>query len=77
MKELDGLISGIRDDIYHMVDSMKGISSAIGESAQGVSTATNDAVDLVSSIGNVTTKMQENSEVAQNLKNEAERFTKV
>jgi len=77
MKELDGLISNIHDDIYDMVDSMKEISSAVTESSQGVSTASIDIEDLVSSIGNVTDKMEENSAVAMNLKNEAGSFESV
>jgi len=77
MKELDGLINSIHDDIYHMVDSMKGISEAIGQSTQGVNTASSDVEGLVASIGHVAEKMSENSAVANNLNKEAEVFTNV
>ncbi len=67
----------IKDNIVSMVESIDGINKAMKESAKGVSDAANNIDHLVGSIGNVSDKMNENSEIANNLKKETECFVNV
>lgn len=60
--------------IENMVDSFRGISTAVEESAQGVSNVAENIQSLVEDIADINTEMQENNKVAGELKSEADKF---
>ena len=73
--------SATADDILStMTDvsqAIDGINRAVEESAGGVSNAAVSVEALVESISTVHVQMEENSEVANNLKRESQNFSKI
>lgn len=57
-----------------IAEAINGISTAIGESANAVTTAAMNTNDLVEDMNNVTREMQDNKDIADTLKKEADRF---
>lgn len=58
-------------------EAIDGIATAIGESASAVTTAAMNTNDLVEDMSKVSDVMQENKQIADALKSEADRFTEV
>lgn len=58
-------------------EAIDGIATAIGESASAVTTAAMNTNDLVEDMSKVSDVMQENKQIADALKSEADRFTQV
>lgn len=58
-------------------EAIDGIATAIGESASAVTTAAMNTNDLVEDMSKVADVMQENKQIADALKSEADRFTEV
>lgn len=67
----------ILKNMVEMAESIEGINRAVEESANGVTDAAVNVDSLVQSISTVNNQMEENSEVAQNLKAESENFVNV
>ncbi len=67
----------IMDNISKMTEAIAGIDKAIDESATGVMNAANSVETLACSIATVRDNMEENTQVARTLKEEAESFTEV
>lgn len=57
-----------------IAEAINGISTAIGESANAVTTAAMNTNELVEDMNNVTKEMQDNKDIADTLKGEADRF---
>lgn len=68
------LTSEQRTLVDNIAEAINGISTAIGESANAVTTAAMNTNDLVEDMNNVTIEMQNNKEIADALKSEADRF---
>ena len=60
--------------VSQMVDSINGITEAVDEGANGVSSVADSIQTLVSEISVINTKMSENQEIAGSLQDEAKRF---
>lgn len=60
-----------------ITDAIEGINKAVEESANGVTDAATDVDSLVQSISEVNGKMEENTQVANNLKEESASFVNV
>lgn len=60
--------------VSQMVDSINGITEAVDEGANGVSSVADSIQTLVSEIAVINTKMSENQEIAGSLQDEAKRF---
>ena len=60
--------------VSQMVDSINGITEAVDEGANGVSSVADSIQILVSEISVINTKMSENQEIAGSLQDEAKRF---
>lgn len=70
-------ISEIQEQMSDMASAIEGINAAVEESSKGVASAAESITDLVTSIGEVNEKMDENAAVSKNLKAEADGFTQV
>ncbi len=70
-------IEEITVEMKDMTDAIEGITQAVDESARGVASAAENVQSLVMSIGEVNTQMDENEEVSNSLKAEAENFVQV
>ena len=57
-----------------MVDSTNGITQAVDEGANGVSSVADSIQTLVAELSVINTKMNENQEIAGSLQDEAKRF---
>lgn len=64
---LEGLVNDI-------VEAISGISTAVGESANAVTTAAMNTSDLVQEMAQIKKEMGNNREIAMQLKDEADRF---
>ncbi|SFQ37526.1 methyl-accepting chemotaxis protein [Lachnospiraceae bacterium XBB1006] len=64
LKKIMGNMAGAIDDI----------SRAVGESSDGIVSASNNVQDLVAGIGGIETKVRDNTEIATDLNNEAQKF---
>ena len=60
--------------VSQMVDSINGITDAVDEGANGVSSVADSSQTLVSELSVINTKMNENQEIAGSLQDEAKRF---
>ena len=60
--------------VSQMVDSINGITEAVDEGANGVSSVADSIQTLVAEISVINTKMSENQEIAGSLQDEAKRF---
>lgn len=65
---------GVLETMTEIAESIEGINRAIEESATGVTDAATGIDSLVHSMDTVNRQMEENSEVAKNLKRESEAF---
>lgn len=77
MQEYADNIVIIEDEIQQMTNAVQGISDAVDESAKGVGQAAESIESLVGEISEVSTEMNENESVANQLSKEAENFTNV
>lgn len=64
----------IRDLMQNIMNAVNGITSAVDESANGVTNAAMNTSDLVRDIGEIATAMKDNKQVAGTLEEEADRF---
>lgn len=69
--EMSEQLKRLMDDI---TDAVTGITAAVDESANGVTTAAMDTSDLVKGIGEISAAMDDNKEIAGTLEDEADRF---
>lgn len=67
----------LSDIVTKMAQSVNDIAVAIDESAKGVTEAAVNAGELVRNIDTVNSRMEENSNISQQLKNEADQFKRV
>ena len=63
--------------VNSILDAMNGIATAIGESANAVTTAAMNTNGLVEDMSKVSGVMQENKQIADELKSESDRFTQL
>ncbi len=77
MVQCDETAEAIMQKMSEMAEAISGISRAIEESADGVGSAAQNVESLVESIATVHGQMEENSAVANNLKQESENFIRV
>lgn len=77
MEEYAASAQEILHTMTEITQSIEGINRAVEESANGVSDAAVNVDSLVQSISTVNTQMEENSEVARNLKDESSNFVNV
>ncbi len=73
--EFDNMASQLKVLVKNIAEAMDGISKAVADSAEGVATASDNTNRLVDDIANIATQMKSNSEIAAELKSEAEKFT--
>ena len=77
MTEYSKETQAILETMTEMTEAIEGISHAVEESANGVTDAAANVDSLVQSISTVNGQMEENSEVAKNLKEESAAFVNV
>ena len=77
MKECATEARAIEDSMQEVAHAVEGINDAVEESAKGVTDAAVNIDSLVQSISEVTSRMEENSNVAKTLKAESENFVQV
>lgn len=68
---------GLRTIVAEITESIGGISRAIDESANAVTTASMNTNDLVEEISHISRQMEENSAISIQLKQESDRFVKL
>lgn len=68
---------GLRTIVSEITESIRGISLAIDESANAVTTAAMNTNDLVEEISQISRQMEDNSTVSIQLKQEADRFVRL
>lgn len=64
----------LNDTMASMVESFHGISKAIEESTIGVTSAADNTSDLVKKVNDISVEITKNKEIANSLREEAERF---
>ena len=64
----------VKEAMQVVTDAVTGISSAVDESATGVTDAAGNTLELVQKIGEIAAAMEDNKEVAGALEEEADRF---
>ncbi len=77
VEQFSEMAANIRELVKNITESMNGISNAVDESANGVTTAAMNTGGLVQDITMISTEMESNSEIAEELKEEAGRFIKL
>ena len=77
MSEFAHQVRQIDKRVKEMTEAIDGINCAVEDSARGVSDAATNIDALVQAIGGVNEQMQENSEVASNLRTESSNFVNV
>jgi methyl-accepting chemotaxis protein len=77
MNEFTAKTDDLKDVMEEITGSIYSISSAIEQGAQGVSGAATSTQLLVEDMENISKRMDENSEIAGNLKQEASVFTRL
>ena len=77
VQQFSQMSASLRQLVAGITDSMRDISSAVDESANGVSTVAINTNDLVKEMGEIDTAMEENRQVAGYLTQETERFNKL
>lgn len=73
--EFNSMAGQLKELVKNIAEAMDGISKAVADSAEGVATASDNTNRLVDDISNIATQMKSNSEIAAELKSEAEKFT--
>ena len=58
----------------NVAESLDGISSAIEESTNGITTVATNTTDLVAGIEDISSEMTTNEQISNELKDEADRF---
>ncbi len=74
VEKFNTMAAEISSLIQYITEAIDGISTAVEESANGVSTAALNTGELVKDINQITTEMESNSEVAGELKGESATF---
>ena len=77
MAEYEKSAEEILSTMIEITDAIEGINKAVEESANGVTDAAVNVDSLVQSMSEVHGKMEENSSVAKNLKDESANFVNV
>ncbi len=81
VNEVVGQFNDMTENLSRLVDSItdavNGISLAVEESTNGVTTAAMSTNDLVKEINQINEQMEHNSQIAGDLKSEADRFVKL
>ncbi|MBE5875634.1 MAG: methyl-accepting chemotaxis protein [Lachnospiraceae bacterium] len=81
VNEVVGQFNDMAENLSQLVssitDSVNGIALAVEESTNGVTTAAMNTNDLVKEINQINEQMEHNSQIAGELKNEADRFVKL
>ena len=77
MTNLQNQADTIKEKITSAIDLIASTTTAISESAKGVSSAAQNTCDLVNSISEIDTEMENNRVVTANLNSEVEKFKKV
>lgn len=81
VNEVVGQFNDMTENLSQLVDSItdaiNGIALAVEESTNGVSTAAMNTNDLVKEINQISEQMEHNSQIAGELKSEADRFVKL
>lgn len=72
--EFNSMAEELRALVTDIVNSISGIAAAIEQSSSAVNTASINTADLVKEIEEISNEMHSNSEIAQQLKGEADRF---
>lgn len=72
--EFNSMAEELRALVTDIVNSISGIAAAIEQSSSAVNTASINTADLVKEIEEISNEMHNNSEIAQQLKGEADRF---
>ena len=68
------MASSIKEAMSNVSESLNGISTAVEESTNGITNAATNTTDLVSGIEAISNEMHENEQIANELKDEADRF---
>ena len=66
--------SSIKEAMSNVSESLNGISTAVEESTNGITNVATNTTDLVSGIEDISNEMHENEQIANELKDEADRF---
>ena len=68
------MASSIKEAMSNVSESLNGISTAVEESTNGITNVATNTTDLVSGIEAISNEMHENEQIANELKDEADRF---
>ena len=68
------MASSIKEAMSNVSESLNGISTAVEESTNGITNVATNTTDLVSGIEDISNEMHENEQIANELKDEADRF---
>ncbi len=74
VNKFNNMAAAIKTSITNVSDSLDGISTAVEESTNGITTVATNTTDLVSSIEDISNEMTTNEQIANELKDEADRF---
>ena len=74
MNDFSQKTDSLKDVVSEIAESITTISSAIDEGVKGVSGAADSTQSLVSDMDNISTKMDENTRIANDLQNETSVF---
>lgn len=74
VETFDNMAQNIQNIVRLISDAMSGISSAVEESAQGISNVATNTNNLVEDINAISAEMENNSQIADELKSEANTF---
>ncbi len=77
VSSFNNMAAEIKQLMANIADAMTGISTAIDESANGVSAAAINTNDMVKDIAEIAAEMDSNEKIAEELNVQAERFTNV
>lgn len=77
VSSFNNMASEIKQLMANIADAMTGISTAIDESANGVSAAAINTNDMVKDIAEIAAEMDSNQKIAEDLNEQADRFTNV
>lgn len=72
--KFNNMSSELKNLVKNITEAVNGISAAVAESANGITTAAVNTNDLVKDITEISTEMESNSAIAGELKREADRF---
>lgn len=77
VSQFNDMSGSLKEIMGEITDSIQGITTSVGESANAVTTAAMNTDELVSGISRIAGEMETNSEIADKLKSEADRYAKV